>query len=95
MVHIEHFIEGEPIDADEDLAALNLSRCDVVQLIEISQMVAAYNASNLGWSRYHNAQVPTEAGWYWSYQVDPSPHGPFATRDKALADLRAETGVSC
>ena len=91
MVHIEHFYEGEAIDADEDLATLNLSRSDVVELVHISQMVAAYNASNLD----HNAQVVTEAGWYWSYQVDPLLHGPFGTRDEALADLREHTGVSC
>ncbi len=93
MVHIEHFIEGEPIDADEDLAALNLSRSDVVELVEISQMVAAYNAEQLGYS--DSDEIPTRPGYYWRYQVEQSIRGPFGTRDAALADLRAETGVSC
>tara|TARA_Y100001973_G_C5200972_1_gene337640 strand:- start:3391 stop:3672 length:282 start_codon:yes stop_codon:yes gene_type:complete len=93
MIHVEHFIEGEPIDADEDLNHLNLSRCDVVELVHISQMVAAYNAEQLGYS--DSDEIPTRPGYYWSYQVEQSIRGPFGTRDEALADLREHTGVSC
>jgi len=89
IVNREHFVDGEQIDSDEDLAKLGLSRSDVVDLVNISQMVAAYNAHELGYSE--SDDIPTRAGWYWSWQLGGSLNGPFETRDKAIKDLRDET----
>ena len=90
MTYIEYYISGEIYGEDDERLPDDLSGLNAFELVEISRMVATYNAANLD----HNPNAITDPGWYWAphqygdRHIDET-YGPFSTRALAIEDIEA------